>query len=74
MSNYNSAKREDLGAVDYVVLVLTLLVSVAIGLWYAWRDRNKTATEYLTAGGKMKILPMALSLMASFISSSHLLG
>lgn len=37
---YLNPDKSDLGAVDYVVFVLMLVSSLAIGAFYAWRDRN----------------------------------
>lgn len=64
-----------LGGADYAVLVITLLVSACIGLYYRFTGgRQKTAVEYLLANKKMGIIPVAFSLMASFMSAITLLG
>ena len=60
-----------LGYVDYIVLTSTLLISSAIGIYYR---RQNTAKDYLLAGGSMTPLPVAFSLMASFMSAITLLG
>ena len=56
---------------DYVVICLTLVISSCIGIYYA---RQNTSKEYLLAGGQMSALPVAFSLMASFMSAITLLG
>ena len=70
-------RREELldkfGAANYVVLVGMLLVSAGIGVYYWWRGQNSQA-EFLLAGRSMSTLPMAFSLIASFMSAITLLG
>ena len=60
--------------VDYLIFGLTLLGSVAIGIYYAIRERHKTTEDYLIAGRKMSMLPAAISLMISYLSAVTLLG
>lgn len=62
-------------AVNYVLFGITLAVSAFIGLFYAIKDRNNVNTkEFLLAGGKMNPIPVALSILASFMSAITLLG
>lgn len=52
-----------------------LAFSALIGLFYAIKDRNKINTkDFLLAGGKMNPIPVALSILASFMSAITLLG
>ena len=60
-----------LGYADYLVLASTLIISSIIGIYY--RHQNN-AKDYLLAGGSMSPLPVAFSLMASFMSAITLLG
>ncbi|CAH1790194.1 unnamed protein product [Owenia fusiformis] len=63
------------GAADYVVFVLVLLISASIGIVYAFiGGKQKTTQEYLLANRQMQVLPVALSLLASFMSAITLLG
>jgi Na+/proline symporter len=63
------------GTVDYVIFVLTLVVSAAIGIFYAWRDKKRQSTDNFLLGGRsMSIFPVTLSLMASFLSAVLVLG
>ena len=74
---YNFERKDNihLGEWDYVVFAATLLISAAIGLYYAIKDRNvKDENEFLLAGRKMSVFPVALSLQCSFISATTLLG
>lgn len=60
---------------DYVIFAATLLVSLSIGIYNAFKNRNKQSTkEILLAGGNMGVLPVALSLFASFMSSIAIIG
>ncbi|XP_052824332.1 sodium-coupled monocarboxylate transporter 1-like [Octopus bimaculoides] len=73
--SFNTGKVSTFGVLDYVIFSFTLLVSVAIGIFYAIKDRHQTSTKaYLLAGGNMSVLPVALSLVASFMSAITLLG
>ncbi|CAH0557554.1 unnamed protein product [Brassicogethes aeneus] len=63
------------GTWDYVVVVLVLMVSSAIGIYYRLSGgKQKTMQEYLLADKNMSIGPVAFSLMASFMSAITLLG
>ena len=57
--------------VDYIIIILALLISAAIGLYYR---KQTNAEDYLLASGKMSSLPVSFSLMASFMSAITLLG
>ncbi|XP_067637381.1 sodium-coupled monocarboxylate transporter 1-like [Eurosta solidaginis] len=70
---------------DYVVFVLMLTSCAVIGIYFALqmrreaRARKSVTTEdaedaYLVGGRNMKIFPIAMSLIASFISGITLLG
>ncbi|XP_066122839.1 sodium-dependent multivitamin transporter isoform X1 [Saccopteryx bilineata] len=61
--------------VDYVVFVLLLVLSLAIGLYHAFRGWGRhTVSELLMADRKMNCLPVALSLLATFQSAVAILG
>ncbi|XP_070184134.1 sodium-coupled monocarboxylate transporter 1-like isoform X2 [Littorina saxatilis] len=71
----NTGEVRTFGTVDYVLFVLTLLVSAGIGVFYAvWDRRNNTPQEFLLGGQKMQVVPVAMSLMVTFVSSLTLLG
>uniref|UniRef100_A0AAG5CZG0 Sodium/solute symporter n=1 Tax=Anopheles atroparvus TaxID=41427 RepID=A0AAG5CZG0_ANOAO len=81
-----SESLQRLGLVDYVVFVCSLLVCVVIGVYFGWKDwtvqqrrkqnvrRGSEALNYLVGGRKMKIFPVAMSLIASFISGIAVMG
>lgn len=66
--------------VDYAVFAAMLLLSALTGLYYGCRNRycknaqEQTLREYLTGSGNMKPFPVALSLVASYISAVTILG
>ncbi|XP_052062969.1 sodium-coupled monocarboxylate transporter 1-like isoform X3 [Mytilus californianus] len=61
--------------IDYIIFILTLLISTAIGIFYAWKDKKcQNTTDFLLGGRKMHLFPVTLSLMASFLSSVSVLG
>lgn len=60
---------------DYVVFALMLVVSTAIGVYYAWTSRGReSAEEFLTGGRRLTALPVSMSLTASFMSSITVLS
>lgn len=72
-------------AVDYTVFILMLAICTFIGLYFGYvdyrkrkratsTDANAEAADYLMGGRDMPILPIALSLTASFVSGTVLLG
>lgn len=61
--------------VDYVLFGLLLVISAGIGLFFAIKDRRHNDTKtFLMAGGDMSPFPVALSLLASFMSAITILG
>ncbi|KAK9737967.1 Sodium:solute symporter family [Popillia japonica] len=66
--------------VDYAVFGAMLLLSALTGLYYGCRSRYcktgeaPTLREYLTGSGNMKPFPVAMSLVASYISGVTILG
>ncbi|KAI5638659.1 sodium:solute symporter family domain-containing protein [Phthorimaea operculella] len=60
---------------DYVIMAATMVMSIAIGLYFRFTGgKQATNEEYLLADRNMSILPVAVSLMASFMSAVTLLG
>ncbi|RWS29320.1 sodium-coupled monocarboxylate transporter 1-like protein, partial [Leptotrombidium deliense] len=60
---------------DYCVFIGMLSISAIIGIYYAFVDRRKTTTnEFLMGGRSMGVFPVALSVLASFLSAITLLG
>ncbi|XP_005103250.1 sodium-coupled monocarboxylate transporter 1 [Aplysia californica] len=68
----------ELGVVDYILLALVLVVSAGIGIYYIikeYRMAHKATSEDILMGGRdMAIFPIAMSLMASFMSAITVLG
>ncbi|KAL1399445.1 hypothetical protein pipiens_008209 [Culex pipiens pipiens] len=60
---------------DYLVFVLMLFLCIMIGVYFGFVQRKpNTESEYLMGGRTMLVFPIALSLIASFISGITLLG
>uniref|UniRef100_A0A224Z1J3 Sodium-coupled monocarboxylate transporter 1-like n=1 Tax=Rhipicephalus zambeziensis TaxID=60191 RepID=A0A224Z1J3_9ACAR len=61
---------------DYVVFAGMLCVSAAIGIYYAVMGvrRKATTDDFLMGGRSMSVFPVALSILASFMSAITLLG
>ena len=72
--NFETGKSTTFHTYDYVVFAITLSISASIGLYYAIKDRKKDEEEFLLAGRNMSVVPVAFSLMSSFISAATLLG
>ena len=63
-----------LGTLDVVMLVLSLMASAVVGIYFSVLGRNSTSLEYLLGGRKMKPLPLALSLMVGTVSAITIMG
>uniref|UniRef100_A0A8C5MD14 Sodium-dependent multivitamin transporter n=1 Tax=Leptobrachium leishanense TaxID=445787 RepID=A0A8C5MD14_9ANUR len=60
---------------DYVIFALLLVLSSAIGLYYALSGgKQRTTQEFLLANRSMGFFPVALSLSVSFFSAVTILG
>ncbi|XP_054166337.1 sodium-coupled monocarboxylate transporter 2-like [Oppia nitens] len=63
------------GVIDYTVFIIMLMISSVIGFYYAWKDRNNTNEDEFLRGGKhMSVIPVCLSIMASFLPSTSVIG
>lgn len=62
------------GTWDFVIFGLVLLLSAAIGIYFAWVDRKKDSEEYMMGGGKVSPFPIACSLATTFFSAITVLG
>ena len=63
--------------VDYLIFILVLLISTGIGIFYAVRTKKSNesgSNALLTGGKKLKVVPVTLSLLASFMSAIFILG
>uniref|UniRef100_A0A3Q3VYP6 Uncharacterized protein n=1 Tax=Mola mola TaxID=94237 RepID=A0A3Q3VYP6_MOLML len=62
-------------APDYVVFALMLVVSAAVGVYFAWADRGQRSLgNFLMGGRRLTALPVSLSLTASFMSAITVLS
>ena len=68
-----SAAVAEFSSIDYIVFVLVLVASLAIGTYYGIRGKN-TTDEFLLASRSMAAIPTGLSLAATLVSSISLLG
>ncbi|CAH4035513.1 unnamed protein product [Pieris brassicae] len=63
------------GVWDYIIMVATMVLSVLIGIYFRFSGgKQKTNEEYLLADRNMSIFPVAVSLVASFMSAITLMG
>ena len=63
------------GTVDFAVFGVMLLLSTIIGIYHAFTGgRQRTTKEFLFANRGMMSIPVALSLLASFMSAITILG
>ncbi len=63
------------GVIDYILFIGTLCISTSIGLYFALRGgRQRTTEEYLMADRNLPCFPVAMSLLASFMSAITILG
>lgn len=50
--------------VDYVVFVLMLAISAVVGVYWGFMKKQTTQNDYLLGGRNMKVIPVAMSLVA----------
>ncbi|XP_065162813.1 sodium-coupled monocarboxylate transporter 1-like [Atheta coriaria] len=62
------------GVYDYMVFLAMLSLCIVIGLYFAYKGKKHTAQDYLVGGRAMNTLPVAMSLIASWVSGISLLG
>ncbi|XP_054711300.1 putative sodium-dependent multivitamin transporter [Uloborus diversus] len=75
LKNVIAMERAVLNILDYIILAATLIISASIGVFFRfYGSKQQTTDEYLLAGKDMAILPVAFSLMASFLSAIAMLG
>lgn len=61
--------------VDYVVFGLMILVSLLIGVYFAFKDKKRnTTSNYFLGDRKLKAVPVGLSFVVTFQSSILILG
>ncbi|PVD21445.1 hypothetical protein C0Q70_19618 [Pomacea canaliculata] len=59
---------------DYLIFIAVIVISGIIGLYAAIKHRRATAQELLTGNRKLPLIPVTLSLAASFMSAIFILG
>nr|XP_006817834.1 PREDICTED: sodium-coupled monocarboxylate transporter 2-like [Saccoglossus kowalevskii] len=65
----------DFGVVDYVVFSAMLAISAATGIYHAFaRGGQHTTSQFLLADREMSGVPIAMSLVVSFLSPITILG
>lgn len=67
--NFNDAVETHFGTMDYSVFIVILSLSAGIGVYFGFFRKGEDSTEeYLHGGHKMKVIPIAISLIASQLS------
>ncbi|XP_063614505.1 sodium-dependent multivitamin transporter-like [Penaeus indicus] len=72
--DWSEGKRGSFSWLDYVVFGGMLVLSLAIGIFYAVRSRKKANDEFLLGGRSLSCFPVSMSLVASYISAILVLG
>ncbi|XP_021946912.2 sodium-coupled monocarboxylate transporter 2 [Folsomia candida] len=74
-SNYSETLKDKFGWEEYTVFSIVLVLSTGIGLFYGvYKRKEQSKDEYLMGSRQMSAVPVALSLMSSFISAIAMLG
>uniref|UniRef100_T1ILQ5 Sodium-dependent multivitamin transporter n=1 Tax=Strigamia maritima TaxID=126957 RepID=T1ILQ5_STRMM len=64
-----------LQALDYMIIAVVALVFVGIGFYFACLGKKqRTTKEYFLGDGNMNSIPIVMSIIASFFSSTAMLG
>ena len=70
-----SATRNQFHAADWVVFILVLCISMGIGVFHAFTGgKQKSNSEYFLGDRSMRLFPVTLSILVSFLSSVLILG
>lgn len=59
---------------DYLVFIAMFFLCLLIGIYFGFVKKAVSEDDYLVGGRNMSVFPIALSLVASFISGITLLG
>ncbi|KAH8381946.1 hypothetical protein KR009_001131 [Drosophila setifemur] len=59
---------------DYVAFVAMFLLCIGIGIYFGFMNKSVSEDDYMLGGRKMLVIPIAFSLVASFVSGITLLG
>lgn len=59
---------------DYLLFIFMLVLCILIGVYFGFMHKSNTEAEYLMGGRNMLVFPVALSLIASFISGITLVS
>ena len=60
---------------DYLVFALSLIVSLAIGIFFGYRDRKDATTEnFLMGNRRLSIVPVGMSLVATLANAIFIIG
>jgi len=59
---------------DYVAFVSMFLLCIGIGIYFGFMNKSVSEDDYMLGGRKMLVIPIAFSLVASFVSGITLLG
>jgi Na+/proline symporter len=60
---------------DYVIFAASLGMGLVIGVYYGFAGKRQKSTEdFLMGGRKVSVVPMALSIEATFMSAIIILG
>ncbi|CAH1398745.1 unnamed protein product [Nezara viridula] len=81
-SNETTAQRHEIVTsmkfswIEHMVFFTLLIASLAIGVYYGFKPKKKeeTVDDYMLGGRKMPIIPVAMSLVVSFVSGITLIG
>ena len=65
--------QKQFGVIDYTMLAVTMLVSMGLGVYHGIKG-NKTVEDFAMGSGSMSPAPVALSLLATFLSANTILG
>ncbi|CAH1108786.1 unnamed protein product [Psylliodes chrysocephalus] len=62
------------GWVDYITFMSMLGICLLVGMYFALYKKSETAQDYLVGSRSMGVIPIAMSLLASWVSGISLLG
>ena len=63
-----------LHVVDYIVMIVFVVISFTIGIYFGVFEKQDTTEQYLLGGRKLHLIPVGLSLLVTYESAASVLG
>ncbi|KHJ46542.1 hypothetical protein D918_02856 [Trichuris suis] len=66
--------KKDFEIADYVIFVVSLVIPVAVGVYYGFAGKKRSSREILLGSSRLGIFPVAMALIATYMSAVSVMG